>query len=528
MPDLSDNYHTAWPANPTWAEPISDAPLGDIFSAAERAQRLGDNIVSEAAAREKVYDRRIEAVRQATGVTLENPERGGYGLEARGHLREDMRNGDLSPIDEKAGVAPYRRRVFDRKVADLQATHPVLEFGDIDEEAHALGAQARQDVARAGLQDVNPVLGFGAGMLGTMWGSRRDPMVLASLFAGPSTAIGKLALARVATSALGQGFYNAGITALEQPAVQDWHAKIGMETGIKPALQDVGMAFLAGMIPGAAIEGTGIAIGKAAPALKRLMRGEPEPGDAAKVTEALAPDPASVDARAMQAGEESVVADRAVLTERPPATAGQEAPPPLEPVRTAEAPPLTAAAGAAAEPPAVPEAAPRVEPAAVPGEPPLTAAAGAAATDTRPLHDDLVAAALKRADDPEAPSPQAVAAIEPGGADPELQARIEQANPRTPEEAMAAADEALDDFGRRDGMADLMERMRAAREEEEETTRQWLGDETAAKPEDEDIMNRVPMMRNDGTVELRSEQAVRRDGNVEDLHAELVRSCTDG
>ncbi len=145
------------------------------------------------------------------------------------------------------------------------------------------------------------------------------------------------------------------------------------------------------------------------------------------------------------------------------------------------------------------------------------------------LHDDLVAAALKRADDPEAPSPEAVAATSgPETADPELQTSIEQANPRNPREAMAAADQALDDFGRRDGMAELAERMRVAREAQDEVTEAWRSDETREKPGDEDISSMVPMKDRNGNTVMRSERAVLSDGDIEDIHADLIRSCQNG
>lgn len=570
MTDLSDIYQTKWPAAPTYAEPVSDTPLGDIFAANERAQRLTGSIVSDAAAREEAYDRRIETIRQTTGVTLENPERLGYAQETRRRMEQDIQNGDLSPIDYRAGVLPYQRRMFDQKVAELQAKHPDLQFGGMEEEARALATEAQENFARAEAQPGNPALKWMAGTAGSLWAGRRDPMVLGTLFAGPAMAVGRSALQRIATSALIQGLFNFGVAVVSQPAVQDWHEKIGMETGIKPAMQDVGMAFLSGIIPGAAFRGIHEGVAAAAPSITRLLRGQPEPGDIKTATEALAPQPAppamamedvvagaqSLPERAMRAGEDSLAADRATLTEKPP--------------------------GVSAE-----------------------------------VHDDLVAAALKRADDPEAPSPEAVAAIQPpetirgaaytvagktyeapnhilamdkavedlkvGGYDDlidlqagedftqklaahraagdgfvtstgrvvtrdeakviaegagqgkasaergikseELQARIEQANPRNPREAMAAADQALDDFGRRDGMAELAERMRAAREAQDETTQTWRSDETRERPGDGDIRGAVPMLDRNDNVVMRSERAVRSDGDIEVTKADLIRSC---
>ncbi len=177
--------------------------------------------------------------------------------------------------------------------------------------------------------------------------------------------MGETALARIASSALFQGLYNAGITAAAQPAVQKWQAEIGRESGVVPALQDVGAAFVMGMIPGAAIEG----VKELAGPLGRLLRGRPEPGDLAKAGEGLGPVQPSAEAAA-RAGEESIAADAATLTEKPP--------------------------------PDVP----------------------------REMHDDLIGAALKRADDPSAPSPEAVAAVQSPSAasqsDPLLEPALQQ------------------------------------------------------------------------------------------------------
>lgn len=333
----------------TFATPEPEHPYGDIFATAERSARLTGNMVSESAAREEAYDRRIEAARQVSGVTLENPERGGYSIDARKAIRQEVISGGMSPIDEQGGIPAYQKRVFDQKMAELQAKHPDLEFGGLDEEARALATQSAQDVSRATSQpDLNPILKYGAEFAGGAWGSRRDPLFLGSLFAGPTSAVGRTALARVASSALNQGLFNAGLTALEQPAVQAWHAKIGQETGAMPAVQDIGMAFALGMIPGAAVEG----LKEAAAPLRRLLAGRPEAGDVAKAGTVLGPVEPSA-AATMRAGEDSLAADQAALT-------------------------------------------------------------GPAPKDVAPdLHDDLVGAALKRADDPAAPSPEAVAAAQP-------------------------------------------------------------------------------------------------------------------
>ena len=164
---------------------------------------------------------------------------------------------------------------------------------------------------------LDPFLKFGTGFAGSMWGSRRDPLFIGSLVAGPTTAIGKMALQRVVTSAMIQGGFNAGLSLAEAPAVQAWREKLGMEHGVMPTLEEAGMAALFGMIPGAGIQG----LKELAGPVSRLLRGKPEAGDAAKLQEKFPAPPAAADA--VRHAEEAVHADAEIIdTVKPP-----EAPP---------------------------------------------------------------------------------------------------------------------------------------------------------------------------------------------------------
>lgn len=601
MNDLTDIYATKF-GNVTYAEPVSETPLADIFRTAERSTRLTGNMVSEAASREEAYDNRIRAIKTATGIELENPERGGYAIDARKAIRQAVIAGGMSPIDETGGIPAYQKRIFDQKVADLQVKHPDLTdtiTGGVGEEARALAAGSARDFARATDQPVNPILKFGAEFAGGAWGSRRDPIFLGSLFAGPTSAVGRTAFARVASSALNQGLFNAGITAMEQPTVQDWHKRIGQESGVLPALKDVGMAFVLGMIPGAAIEG----LKEAAVPLRRLLAGRPEAGDVAKAWEHLgppseapaaepattksSPDPAVAfpDARnrsgmfilpiAGDKGNFEFTVEGNVVTARgahldeaergkglAAATYQRVADWALDSgkiFRSVGAPSKDAARiyeglgkrGYTVERTTDPVG--RVE-YAITGKPPTKsedlnlrtmragedsiAADRAVLTEPAPkdipedLHHDLIGAALKRADDPSAPSPEAVAAVqqlrtptEPRVSDQtELQDRILQAAPQTEREAHVAADEALDDLGRRDGMAALRENVEQGKTAETESVK-------AAQPAEPeklargDPMGKVPFIRDDGTVEMLAPPAIAKIGERESTAAMLVRSC---
>lgn len=390
-------------------DPIANPqPYADLIRASERSTRFTGNIASESSAREEAYDIRNKAIKAATGIDLENPERDGYQREARAEIRRQMREGAREGVDPniQGGIYALQRRMYDAAAAAATERFPDVQFGPIDDDAKKVAQESIQRFQEArkapGLNPfVAPIDVFG----GSLLGSRRDPIFLGSLLAGPASSTSRYALGRIASGAVRMGFYNAGISALEQPAVQEWRAKIGLEHGITPALEDVGQAFLFGAIPGAVIHGGVEAV--RAVRMRRVLAGQPEPGDVADALLALKT-VTERDAAALRAGEDSALADKATMT--------------------------------------IPR------PKDVPPE----------------LHDDMAAAALKRADQPDAPSPEAARVVrQMEGHDlvegelvpPEVSDRVTAAAPRTAAEAARVADEAFDDLGRRHGAANLRESM---------------------------------------------------------------------
>ena len=341
--EATDIYKLQESPNVTFADPVSETPYSDIFSVASRPILAG-NMMDESSAREEAIDARIARIKSAGGEELQNPERGGYAHDAARVVMQRVQAGEVSYLDRGAETSRLARQMYEAKEAELAAKHG-LQFGDIGEDAQKRLKEAQGQLGRAMDQPVNPILKYATEFAGGLLAQRRDPLFLGSLFFGPASATGKAAIARMATSALNQGLFNAGLSAMEQPAVQAWRNKTGQESGVVPALEDIGLAFAMGAIPGAAFQGAKEIV---AP-LRRLMSGRAERGDFAAVKEALGP-VSELDAAGMKAGEESVAATEALTPERP-----------------ADVPPE--------------------------------------------LHDDLASAALRRADDPEAPSPEAVAAL---------------------------------------------------------------------------------------------------------------------
>jgi hypothetical protein len=257
--------------------------FSNLFSAAERQTRLVDNTFAQDRAREEAYDRRIKAVKDATGIELENPERGGY--RPTGH--------EMAALAREGPVDPWAisRQRFDQALQAARVDHPdnrEMVFGNIDDEAKAIAAGAEADYEKARHDtELSTPGSMVAQFAGGMWGQRRNPIQTIGLLAGPTSAVGKTIAVRILSSGLFQGLYNAGLTALEQPSVQAWREAIGIKSGVVPATENVGMAFLAGVIPGAILRGVheGIAPAMRAP-IQRVLDGVPVGDDIEKVMQA--------------------------------------------------------------------------------------------------------------------------------------------------------------------------------------------------------------------------------------------------
>lgn len=451
----------------TFAEPLASDRFSDMFSAAEKQQRLVNNAFSADQSREAVYDQRIAAVKAATGDQLENPERGGYSLTER-DLRRLSRDGPIDPME-------YRRGQFEQRLEAIRQAHPdkveALTFGDVNDAAKTVAMDAETQGNRE--TGAGTLKSSAAELAGGIWGSRRDPLFVGSLFFGPASAAGKTAFMRILSTAWKLGAYNVGLTAAEQPGVQEWRSEIGAPSGLGPAIKNIAMAFPEGFIGGAALHATSEAVGAA---LGRVLIGRPEPGDIQAIHEA-AGSPVPREAAALSAGAQSVAADRATLTIPEPKGIAPE------------------------------------------------------------VHDDMLAAALKRADNPAEPAPEAVQAVrevatgEPGKPPTsEIEQRIADANPKSEREAVQAADEALDDIGRREGIANVRESVDAVKAEQDaaraaRATAAAEATEPAPKTPAKDPIGKIPWVDDSGAPKMLSQKSAAAIGERDDLLAMLVRSC---
>lgn len=294
-----------------FTDPEERDRLGRIFNASTRNQIVVDNTFAREAAIDEAIDKRIAEVRRATGVTVQD---------WRSQSATDvMRRDDLETL--LASTPEERRSAFYKQLAELaerfpEARHIIRPDVPVEEDAKGL-ARAADTELRAASSDprVGGVTGFGAHLAGGVWGSFRDPMQVASLFAGGGPGTLTNAALRIGQVAVREGLINAGTVAAMQPAVQAWREEVGLQSGVVPALENVAMAFLFGTIPGAAIQGGREIKGALRRSVERAMDGTATPKEMAEAGRALNVD--SEVQRTLDSAAEAEAADAAAMAKPP-------------------------------------------------------------------------------------------------------------------------------------------------------------------------------------------------------------------
>ncbi|SEK37487.1 hypothetical protein SAMN04515666_101356 [Bosea lupini] len=295
-----------------YAEGYSEADLdringaqGRLFTAARRSSELVDSWSSRANAMAEAYDNRIDTVRRVTGVTLENPERNAYYKEAEADYRLLREQGTISLHDVQNGDnfasrrIELQRAVFNRKVDELAQSQPdkasALVFGQsIEEQARAIAASAAAELDTA-RKDVGGAAGFMTEIGGALAGMWREPANVAALFAGGGPGTAASVTARLGQVFLREGAINAGVEALQQPDIQAWRRELSLKSGLEPALENIGIAFLFGGAIGGGVQGLRETFGSAAArlsdadrtALGNVLRGEATPAEVEQAAKAM-------------------------------------------------------------------------------------------------------------------------------------------------------------------------------------------------------------------------------------------------
>lgn len=267
-----------------------------IVSAAERQARLVDTTNAEQSALQEAADRRIQLIQEQTGVQLENPFRDGYAREARDRVLDNLRrqgNFDPAALAQNLDLlTAEQRNIFNEKLSDLAEKFPdkagALSFYQpFEDQARAIAKSANAESDALAQERTNGLAGFVAEIAGGIWGSRRDPIFIASLFFGPGKQVGESVAMNIAKAAIKSGLANAGAAAVMQPSVQAWREELGARHGLLPALENVGMSFLFGAIPGAGVQGLLELSPKAKTSLQKVTDGTATPAETLEALEAL-------------------------------------------------------------------------------------------------------------------------------------------------------------------------------------------------------------------------------------------------
>jgi hypothetical protein len=264
------------------------ATFSAIWSSAREAARFVDNFNASDKAMEEAYDRRIEAVRKATGQELGNPYRQSATLSAfagSATLRSQIVEANKQDFRKRLGDL---QRQYPAMARDIRADVPMIE------DAKQIAREASVDFDEAFASRDDFAGKWAAALGGGFAGSLRDPLQVGTLMLGAGPGASKTVAGRILSTAAKEFVINGAIEAAQQPVVQGWRAEAGLPSGFDQGVYNTLVAAGFGGLAGGVFQG-------GAEALARVF---------APVADTL-PSPAR---GALQATE----ADQALAAARPP------------------------------------------------------------------------------------------------------------------------------------------------------------------------------------------------------------------
>ncbi|WP_156418412.1 hypothetical protein [Aureimonas sp. D3] len=262
--------------------------MAELDAANHEVATYNNNTFAREDAQIEAYRRRIDRIHEVTGVQLRNP------MELRkGSVVADYGAGP----DVMGGRAVLRDEAeremadFRAKLAELSQQHPdqaQLFNPDFDAEVRGItvAADQRLKAAEKAAEDLPAISRLAATLTGSVRGSLRDPLQIATLFVGGGAGVAKSVIGRIGQVFLTEAVINAGVESAVQLRAQQWRAENGLESGIVPALKQVGLAGLFGGAFGGLVQG-GREVAAALKvtdragieAIERLATGEAKAGD---------------------------------------------------------------------------------------------------------------------------------------------------------------------------------------------------------------------------------------------------------
>jgi hypothetical protein len=242
---------------------FDDATSGSlrrIAAAAWDQYAYVETSVSNNTAREESYERIIKAIKSASGVALDNPWRGGFDAEARAMARQMQAD---TPAffrqRDQTFLRDLRIQAFDAKANELAENDPrifeALNTARVDQSPDMIARRADAEMREANNAARSVVGSLGAALVGGIVPAMREPINIAGLLFGAGPSAAKTVAGRLFDVALREAMINGGITAVQQPFVQDWRREAGLEAGVAEGAQNVAMAVGFGALFGAGAQG---------------------------------------------------------------------------------------------------------------------------------------------------------------------------------------------------------------------------------------------------------------------------------
>jgi hypothetical protein len=296
-----------------------------ILDASWEAQTYVENSNARQWAEAQSVERLIGAVKAASGVKLDNPMQGGFEAEAELAARERL--GDMYGVARARAPAfldPFRLQAFERRLAELVESDPkvadAVAVARIDFSPLLIARRAEMDLQAAYGDAGSAIAAAGAAIAGGVVPSFRDPINAAGLFFGAGPSAARTTAGRIFSVGAREALINAGITAAQQPFVQDFRSEAGLESGLDEAIKNIALAFGVGGALGGGVQGVRELVGRA-------VRGEVPPAELRSALERAGVELEPDERTALQAAERVDIDDAAALAGKPkdipPAEAGE-------------------------------------------------------------------------------------------------------------------------------------------------------------------------------------------------------------
>ena len=237
------------PTSATFARP--EASNSDLLWSGFDSLLFVENSNAADAALDRAYEDRIQAVRDATGVVLQNPL----------YLTQEQAAGTpggqlpVDALENYAARSSEARAAFEQQLRDTAQKFPeaaalIRPDQSVDDDALVLAREADNRFSQA-LNSRDDLWKWAAAFGGSAIGSLNDPATLGSMFLGGGAGGARTIGGRILTTAFSEMLVNGATEAAIQPSVQAWRERAGLPHGFDQAVSNVAFAGAFGAVFGA-------------------------------------------------------------------------------------------------------------------------------------------------------------------------------------------------------------------------------------------------------------------------------------